>query len=104
MKLNVHERMIALGLMAAIEEGKIAFMKAKQDIVNKVGFSAEENEEYGVVHEDQMVRWDPEKGLVEKDIDLSGAEKAMIVDALKKLDDEDKIRDEHVPLWDKFVN
>lgn len=103
MKLNVLERLTVLNFMGAIQEEKLAFMQARRTIMEKVGLDAEENEHFKVAQDGENLRWDPERGTEEVEIDLNGAEKAMIVDQLKKLEDEGRVRDEHISLYEKFV-
>ena len=101
MELTILERIVLSSLFAQKED--IIYQKAVRDIEAKAGFSAEEIEEYKF---EQM----PEGGTKwrldvpqEKEIDLSGAEKGIIVGALEKLNDKKEITKDHITLYEKFV-
>ncbi len=100
MVLEVYER---LGLTEVlIPEGNLVYLKARRDLISKVGLSADEIKEYEVVQKDNLATWNPKK-VKEKDIQFTGGESAMIVDALRELEKTEKLKDHQVSLYEKFV-
>ncbi len=100
MELTVMERMAVLGLL--VPEGDLIYLRAKRDLVEKVGLTADEILEFKVVEADGLMRWDltiPQG----KKIDLSSGEVAMISDVLKKLVEDKKLHENHLSLYEKLV-
>lgn len=100
MVLEVQERLGITQLLG--QEGSVAFLKAKRDIVSKVGLSADEIKEFDVVEKDGNVGWNPEKAK-SKEIEFSGGEIAIIVNALTELEKEAKLQEHQLSLYEKFV-
>ena len=102
MKLNVLERFQTLNLLP--EEGNIATMRMRLKLIEKIGLTAEEIEKYEVRpgETEGTMRWN-EKGLEEIEIDLKGPEIAAIAKNLKKLNEDEKLTQLHLTLYDKFV-
>ncbi len=100
MVLTVQER---FGLLNSLgQEGGLAYLRAKRDIVSKVGLTADETVDYGVVEKDGKVGWDTELAQ-EKKISLSGGEAAIIVGALKLLEKHGKLHESQLTLYEKLV-
>ncbi|KKM22021.1 hypothetical protein LCGC14_1629570 [marine sediment metagenome] len=100
MELTVLERMAILGLL--IPEGDLIYLRAKRDLVEKVGLTADEILEFKVVEADGLMRWDmtiPQG----KEVDLSNGEIAMISDVLKKLVEDKKLHENQLSLYEKLV-
>ena len=100
MELTVLERMAALGLL--VPEGDLIYLRAKRELVEKVGLTADEILEFKVIEANGMMKWDltiPQG----KKIDLSNGEIAMISDVLKKLVEDKKLHENHLSLYEKLV-
>ncbi len=100
MELTVLERMAILGLL--VPEGDLIYLRAKRDLVEKVGLTADEILEFKVVEADGLMRWDmtiPQG----KKIDLSNGEIAMVSDVLKKHVEDKKLHENHLSLYEKLV-
>ena len=100
MELTVLERMAILGLL--VPEGDLIYLRAKRDLVEKVGLTADEILEFKVVEADGLMRWDmtiPQG----KEVDLSNGEIAMISDVLKKLVEDKKLHENQLSLYEKLV-
>ena len=100
MELTVLERMAILGLL--VPEGDLIYLRAKRDLVEKVGLTADEILEFKVVEADGLMRWDmtiPQG----KKIDLSNGEIAMVSDVLKKLVEDKKLHENQLSLYEKLV-
>ncbi len=102
MNLTILERLMAVNLFAM--EGDLAFLQAKRDLVKKVGLTIEELKEYDVKpgEEQGTVIWNQDLPQ-EKEIPLSGAEKAFILAELKKKLDEKKLHENELSLYEKLV-
>ena len=103
MKLTVLERFTALNLLP--EEGNIVKIRMRMKLIEKVGLSAEELEEYKVVPGpvEGTVQWDQEMPQ-EKEVDLKGPEIAAIAENLVKLNKDEKLTPNHLTLYEKFVD
>ena len=101
MKLNVAERLIALGLLP--NEGSYATLRIVNDLKGTLGLTEGEFKEYEVkVAKDNLVQWNA-KGSEPKDIEIGEVAQGIIADALKKLDKDEKLTGQHVSLYAKFV-
>lgn len=101
MNLSVQERLVLLGIIPS--EGNFATLKILRDLQEKLSFTEEEHKSYKFVQDEMRVSWDIK---VEQSKDIEIGEKAsdIIVEALKKLDDEKKLKFDHFTLFEKFNN
>ncbi|KKK62154.1 hypothetical protein LCGC14_3007170 [marine sediment metagenome] len=100
MELTVMERMGILQILSP--EGDLIYLRAKRELVGKVGLTADEILEFKVVEVNERMRWDmtvPQ----EKEIDLSNGEIAMVSDVLKKHVEDKKLHENHLSLYEKLV-
>lgn len=100
MKLTVMERMAILNILGP--EGSLAFLRVKRDIVAKVGLTAEETEDFGVKEADGKMTWKLDVPQ-EREIPVSGAERAIVVEALQRLEKDGKLHESQLTLYEKFV-
>jgi hypothetical protein len=102
MKLTVLERFQALNVLPDV--GNIVQMRMRQKLIEKVGLSVEELEEYDVKPgvAEGTVQWKQEVPQ-EKEIDLKGPEIAALAENLKKVSNEGKLNPMQVTLYDKLV-
>ena len=99
-KLNIVER---IGILSIIpKEGNFATLKISRDLQATMGFSEEEYKKWGIKSEGTMTSW---KQNVDTSVDKDIGEKAsdIIIDALKKLDEQKKLKPELFSLYEKFV-
>ena len=101
MKLNVLERITALGILP--EAGNFVTLKIVQNLQMALSLTEAEFKEYGVVQKDDQLTWN-EKGREEKEIKIGEKATDILVEALKKLDEEKKLTNQHFSLYEKFVN
>lgn len=99
-KLNVGERMIVLGVLP--KEGNFVTIRMIRTLISKLGLSAEEIKDYEVVEDNGTVRWNPKKA-GESEFEFADAELAMIKKSLMKLDEGNKLTQEMIPVYEKFV-
>lgn len=101
MQLTVLERMTAQASLA--QEGDITFLRLRNQLIDKLGLSEAEIEEFSVqILPDGQMRWNIEVPQ-EREIDLSSLEEATIRDALVRLNRSSKLTPKHVTLYEKLV-
>lgn len=106
MKLDVRERLVLLSVLPA--EGNFVTLKVVRKLRESLSFSEEEIKGYKFVYgvnqetNQNQVTWD---NSIEqsKSIEIGTQAKTIIQDALKKLDEQEKLRDEHFTLCVKFL-
>jgi len=100
MKLSVFERVILLNIIP--QESDLTTLKIVRKMRDDLSFS---EEEYKFLQfktdENSMTTW--EEGM--EDIEVNIGEKAtdIIVDAFKKLDSQKRLKLEHLPIYERFV-
>jgi hypothetical protein len=106
MKLNIAERIGILNIIP--REGNFAHLKIIRDIDNTCAPSEEDFELYGIEvkpGEDgtPVMSWNPERSTDEKEIEIGKQANVIIVTALKKLNDDKKLTQQQLSLYEKFV-
>ena len=103
MELTVIERMAILNLLGP--EGELIYLRAKREIVKKVGLSANEIKKWNVGEKDGNMIMDPQENWQKiTEISLLGGEAAIIAEALTtKLTDTKKLHENELALYEKFV-
>lgn len=102
MKLTVLERITTLNILPP--EGNFLTLKIVRKLREALSFTEEELKTFEIVQEGHRITWN-------STADTSGGteipigEKAtdLIVTALKKLDQEGKLTEQHVSLYEKFI-
>ena len=102
MKLLVHERLLLLNLLPAT--GDITSIKLLRKVKEDLSFNEKENKDLGFVQDGEMLRWNSEKGNVEKDITIGEIITELIKTELKKMNEEKKLTDQHISIYEKFIN
>ena len=99
-KLDVRERLVLLSVLP--QEGNFITLKVVRTLREGLSFSEEELKQYKFVQGEGTVTWD---NSVEQSKEIEIGEKAMdiIKEALKKLNEDKKLRDEHFTIYQKFV-
>ena len=101
MNLSVKERLVILSILP--QEGNRLTWKVQKKLEDDLGFSEEELKIYKLeTLENGMVRWD-NNGEQEKEIEIGEKANDIIVLALSKLNDQNKLKKDHIDLYDKFV-
>lgn len=104
MELTIMERLVALGTDLLPKEGDIVLMRSRQQLIEKLGLTDEEVEEYDIRQlEDGRIEWKFGADSVSKEIDLKIGEMNVLREALERLNSEKKLKPEQVSLYDKFV-
>lgn len=100
MKLDVRERLVVLSVLPI--EGNFITLKVVRKLKESLSFSEEEIKLYKFVQSEDTVTWDDEAEQV-KLIQIGAQGKTIIQDALKKLDEQKKLKDEHYSIYEKFA-
>ena len=100
MKLNVLERITALGILP--EAGNFATLKIVQDLQRALALTEAEYKEFGVSQKGDQLTWNS-KGLEEREIKIGEKAKDILIESLKKLDEEKKLTQNHYSLYEKFA-
>lgn len=101
MKLKVFDRMILLNILP--KEGDFTTLKIVRKMREDLSFSEVEHKALGFQFlKDGRVKWKVEAS-VEKEINFGEKATDIIVDTFKKLNDDKKLGDEHIDLYEQFV-
>jgi len=100
MKLNVLERLLLLNLLPA--EGSYTNLKLMRKAKENLSFTEDENKLLNFKQDGDSLRW-ADNVVPDKEIDIGEIVTQIIVKALKKLNNEEKLKIEHESLYEKFV-
>jgi len=100
MKFNVLERVVLMNLLP--KEGSFANIKLLRVARESLSFDDLENKKLNFVQTENSLNWNPEADIVGKDIELGEVVTQMIVKELKKLDEEEKLMEDHFSIFEKF--
>lgn len=95
MKLDVKNRLLLIGMLP--QQGNLSEMVDIYDLVRDLKLSDEEKGAISYVENGNYVKWDFEKD-PNKDINISSSQMKIIKKTIEKLDKENKINLEMVPL------
>jgi hypothetical protein len=98
--LGIGERMVVLGLLP--KEGNIITLKMLRGMVGKIGLTPEEITAFGVKQVGEQIHWDI-KGNEPKDIEFADAESDLIRLALTEKNSKNKLTEEMISVYEKFV-
>jgi len=99
-ELTVLERLVLLSILP--KEGDFTTLKLVRKLRENLSFDEGEHEKLKFVQDGDQVRWN-ESALSPKHVAIGEKMSDLIRDALKKLNDEKKLREEHFSLYEKFV-
>jgi hypothetical protein len=97
MELTILERLMILNLDTLPKVGNIVTMRVKQQLLNDVGFKEDEIKNFGIVQENDQVRWNNDAKAAE--IEIGPEAKKLLVDALEK---SESLSDAYVALYDRL--
>lgn len=100
MKLNVLERIMALGILP--EVGNFATLRIVNDLKLVLSLTEAEFKEFGIRQEGGQMNWNP-KGAEEREVKIGEKATDILKEALQKLDEEEKLTSQHFSLYEKFV-
>jgi hypothetical protein len=99
-ELGIRERLTICRILP--KEGNFVTLKLIRDLLNKVGLKAEEYTEFGIKEEGGMVMWN-ENANVPKPFEFAEAERELIKRQLKQLDESNKLDNETIAIYEKFM-
>jgi len=101
-ELTVLERLVLLNILP--KEGDFTTIKLMRKLRESLSFDEEELKKIEFVQEGEQTRWNEEasKSML-KPIQIGEKMTDIVHDALKKLNDEKKLTNEHLTLYEKFV-
>jgi len=97
MELTILERLMILNLDTLPKVGNIVTMRVKQQLLNDVGFKEDEIKNFGIVQENDQVRWNNDAKAAE--IEIGPEAKKLLIDALEK---SESLSDAYVALYDRL--
>lgn len=100
MKVSVDDRLILLGVIP--QQGDFTTLKIIRDMKGELSFTEEEHKILKFRQEGETIHW--EDGFENKEINFGEKATDIITDAFKKLNDQKKLRIEHMELYEKFVD
>ena len=101
MKLILLERLKILQILPA--EGNFITLNIVQKLRESLSPTEKEFKDFEIVDKDGQISWN-EKGREEIEIEIGEKATDIIVEALKKLDEEGKLTAHHLSIYNKFVN
>ena len=100
MELTVVERLLLQGLLP--QEANFTNLKLIRIAREDLSFNEEENRQLNFKQDGEQVQWNPDVNIL-KEVNIGEVATGMIVEALKKLNDEGKLQEQHLTLYEKFV-
>ena len=97
MKLGVAERITLQGILPA--EGDLITMRVLKDLKTRLGFTEDEIKHYNIQASNGQISW---KNGDEAEIEIGEVATGIINGVLKKLDQDKKISEQTLSLYDKF--
>lgn len=101
MELGVGDRIVLLSILPS--EGDLSTVRIVHDLKQALSFSEEEHKSLNITVEGDKVTWGTGADGA-KEIPIGPRAHVLIGDALKGLDEEKKITEDHLGLWEKFVD
>jgi hypothetical protein len=101
-KLSVYERLVLLNILP--KEGNFITLKILRQIREELSFNEKEIKDLKLTSDPVKgtATWIPEKD-PNKEIEIGRETKKIIVEVLEKLDKDSKLSQEHLSLYEKFV-
>lgn len=100
MKLGVGDRIVLLSILPS--EGDLSTIRIVHDLKQMLSFSEEEHESLQIKVEGDKIKWGGGDGV--KEISIGPRAHTLIAETLEELDGEKKITEDHLGLWEKFVD
>lgn len=99
MNLTILERILIL--QALPPHGNVITLRIVRDLKGALAPSEEEIKKFNIRMEGDMTYWDDDK--YEADIPIGEKATDVIVEALKKMNSENKLTEQHLQLYEKYV-
>ena len=99
MELTVGDRLVILSILPI--ENDITTLRVLQELKKSLSFSEEEHKQLEFKQEEDRVVWNEVE--IKKDIEIGDTAGNIIRSAFRDLNNKKKLREEHIPLYEKFV-
>ncbi len=100
MELGVGDRIVLLSILPS--EGDLSTVRIVHEMKQALSFSEEEHESLQLKVEGDKVTWGGGDGV--KEISIGPRAHTLIAETLERLDKEEKITEDHLGLWERFVD
>jgi hypothetical protein len=100
MKLGTFERLVLLNILPS--EGDFTTLKIVRKLRESLSFSEAEHKALQFKQEGEQIKW-LTTGETEKEVIIGEKATDIIIETLKRLDKEKKLKNEHYGLYEKFV-
>lgn len=105
MKLSVYERLALLTVLP--EKGSYTTLKLMRTLREELSFSEEEHQTLDLQQVPDgkggaITQWHPDR-LADKEIEIGPVMHQAIVDSLKRMDRQQTLTTEHMPLYERFM-
>jgi len=97
--MNVGDRLITMSILP--KEGSFVTLKVIRSLMSRLGVTSQEIADYEIVEQDGQVRWNLE-GTKPLDFEFDSVELELIRNQLMKMDRENRLNIEVVPIYEKF--
>ncbi len=99
MELKVSERLILLSVLP--KEGNVTTLRIIRDLKDALSFDLKEYEELKFQDDGERVTW--EGGDPVKEVEINDVARGIIHDAFRELNNRAKLHEEHLPLYERFL-
>ena len=99
--MNLLEILFFLNLLP--KASNVATLRIVQKVMKDVGITDEEFKKYKIVQDGNTFNFDPKKGKEKKTFEIGEIAAQLIVTELKRLDQESKVTQDQLSLYDLFV-
>lgn len=99
-ELNVLERLAILNILP--QENNFATLKIIRDLKSNIGITEDEFTKFELVMNGEQLRWNAE-GSKRIPFKIGMKARDIIVEQLKELDDQDKLNENHITIYELFV-
>lgn len=101
MNLSVHERFVLMSILPS--EGNFVTLTLMEELKRALSFSDKEVKDFEIVATDGRTSWEQDKAQ-NKDVTVGDAMAVVIISKLKEMDAAHKLTNEHLSIYEKFVN
>jgi hypothetical protein len=98
MEFTVLERLLLFPILP--KEGNVFTIKSLRKLREDLSFTEQETKDYNIRQVDEAIVWDNDN--VTKEIEISDKLKEVISDVLKTLNEQNKVTEQHLSLFEKF--
>jgi len=99
MELGIADRLVILSILP--KEGDITKIRVIRELREELSFDSTEHERIKFENKGDIIEWNGEA--VIKDILIDDVRKNIIRTAFKELNSSGKLNEQHIPLYEKFV-